>query len=417
MPTYIEIEVNRILVKRLSMKYAAVIFTAVLILGCSAVNTKESAMPVEPKIKAALLEFDKEFDTCFEWWGNIYDPQSGGFFYSLSAKNNPEKYRPYIEGTSKGIKVLKWTGILNKAPDKFKKGVIRYYQSRQDPESGFFKDPQFIGQYSHNALSRALGMSTGDLELLGAKPLYPLPYERTGENEEARKYYEHMQSPEKLTAWLDTLPWDQRTWTVGGRILAQSGNFDRLAEPLKTEMLKTITEYIQGRQSDNGFWIAPEKRDWASELSGSYKLASFFDKHGFPVPKAEEMKKTVLHHLFNSEYRGLIVLYNTVNVLSILERHTGGFDTEMKVKIIRKATDILKTMHGPDGGFVTTIGQAKNKPQGLKVAANVVESNTNSTGLAHKTRMLLYQMTTGQEGPFDHPRSGDFIEALKQQSR
>jgi hypothetical protein len=41
-----------------------------------------------------------------------------------------------------------------------------------------------------------------------------------------------------------------------------------------------------------------------------------------------------------------------------------------------------------------------------------MESNTNSTGLAHKSRNLLYELATGNDGPVPHPQGHVLVEAI-----
>ncbi|MCO8124546.1 sulfatase-like hydrolase/transferase [Stieleria sp. TO1_6] len=361
-------------------------------------------------LTAALQEFDHEFDDCFAWWGKVYDPNSGGFFYSLSSKRS-EQFGPFIEATAKAIHVLEWTGMMEQTSPKFRAGVIHYFQSRQNPATGFFYDPDYETQYSHNTLTRALGMSIGALETCGAKPLYQHPLDRIDDNAAAKEHYQHYETPETFSAWLNSLPWERRIWTVGARLRAELGVFNQLPMDKREELLSIAREFIAKRQSDNGYFVAPTD-DWTSSLSGTYKIAAFLDGTGSPIPRSTEMLSTTLDHLFHSDYQNTIVLYNTVNMLNILASNGENCDVELRVKIVRRCTELLRTMHAPDGGFLTQIGKSSPSPNGFKLADNVIESNTNATGLAHKTRLLLIQFATGVEGPHTHPKSAEFLKML-----
>ncbi|MGB7327323.1 MAG: hypothetical protein WBD31_20775 [Rubripirellula sp.] len=385
-------------------------------LASEATGTTES----KKQLDEALQELDHQFDRCFAWWGEVYDPESGGFFYSLSSKRSPQ-YGPFIEATAKAIHVLDWTGMTQQTLPRFRANVIRFFQSRQNPNTGFFRDPDYQDQYSHSMLTRALGMSIGALESCGAKPLYEHPLSRVDENTVASQHYKHYESPEAFTEWLDSLPWESRTWTVGGRLRAELGVFNQLPSEKRETLLPLARKYVARRQQDNGYFAALND-DWTSSLSGSYKIAAFLDGTGVPIPRKKEMLATTLDHLFHSHYQNSIVLYNTANMLNILNRNASdsadqesndaAFDVELRIKVVRRCTEILSTMHAEDGGFVTQIGKTAPSQNGIRLADDVNESNTNATGLAHKTRNLLIQLATGKSEPHHHQRSGDLLKAL-----
>jgi hypothetical protein len=363
-----------------------------------------------------LDALDREFDECFAWWGKVYDPDSGGCFYALSGKRaaagGEEGFGPDIEASSKLVRVLEWTGLINECPESFKKGMIRYMQERQDPESGFFRDPQHKDSYTHRTLSRATGMARNSLDKLGAEPLYPLPFERVEENAEAAEHYAHVESPEALVKWLEDLPWQSRVWTAGSHVLGLAGELNRLPEPQRSELLEVAARFVAAQQHSNGFFGTADDH-WTSKLSGTYKIASFFDKCGLDVPRSKELAQTVVEHLFSNDYRNSIVLYNTANVLNILHGRGADFSLEQRLDIVARCTEILHTMRASDGGFVTHRDHPSPEANGKLLAKNVVESNTNATGLMHKTRMLLIELLTGKPGPHGHARGGDLVQALR----
>ncbi|TWU31143.1 hypothetical protein [Novipirellula artificiosorum] len=216
------------------------------------VNEAAGTAEPEKELEEALRELDYQFDRCFAWWGEVYDPESGGFFYSISSKRNPH-YGPFIEATAKAIHVLEWTGMMQQTSPKFRAGVIRYFQSRQNMETGFFRDP---------------------------------------------------------------------------------------------------------------------------------------------------------------DYQNTIVLYNTANLLNIIQCNGETFNLELRIKIVQRSTEILSTMHAQNGGFVTQIGKASPSQNGIRLADDVLESNTNATGLAHKARNLLIQLATGKDESYLYRYSDDFLKAL-----
>ncbi len=379
---------------------------AVLVAGAAG-----PARAADADAQEALAELDALYDSCFAWWGAIYDPASGGFFYSLSARRG-EAYHPDIEATCKAVKVLAWTGVLDEAPPAFREGVVRYMQARQDAASGFFLDPQFRDQYTFHRRHRALGMATDVLQACGAAPLHPLPKAQADTNAQAAADYAHLASPEALLAWLKDLPWERRTWTSGARILGLGSDIRGRDEPLRARMAGTMRTFLLARQGEDGFWRA-EGEHWRASLSGTYKICAGFEKLGLPIPKSEALAETVLGLLETKTYDNVIVVYNTANLLGILHRNGTPLNAGLRLKIVRRCTRQLARFQAEDGGFLTQRDRPAPVQNGFRMSDPVLEANTNATGLAHKTRMLLHQLLTGQAAPHPHPRAADLIRAPK----
>ena len=366
------------------------------------------AADIDPRLQTALTDLDQQFDSCYAWWGKVYDPQSGGCYYSLSGKalreNGNKNFGPDIEATSKLVNVLHWSGILEQTPQAFKDGIIQYMQQRQDPESGFFRDPKFAKDYTAKTLNRAVGMAAGSIEKCGGSPKHPLPLERVADNEEAAQHFAHLKNVETLRTWLTTLPWEKRIWTAGSTIRTQSGTFKELEEPRRSQLLDELERFLTTKQHSDGYYGHPKDDHWWSRLSGTYKAVSMLEANDRPVPMVETLIQTVMQDLRQRTYTNLIVLYNTANILAILNRNGGNFPLEQRIEIIERATAILKQFKHSDGGFLTDTTRARPSANGkLLGKKGVMESNTNSTGLAHKTRGLLIEIVSAQQAPYPHP--------------
>ncbi len=61
---------------------------------------------------------------------------------------------------------------------------------------------------------------------------------------------------------------------------------------------------------------------------------------------------------------------------------------------------------------MTDLDRTSPTSNGRLVGLEVVESNANATGLAHKTRALLIEFLTGQTIPHQHERGVDLLNAL-----
>lgn len=341
---------------------------------------------------AVVAELDRVFDESFVWWGRVYDVESGGCFYSLSGKAaavDDQRFGPDIESLQKRVAVLEWSDLLDDAPAAFKAGVVGHLQARQDPDSGFFRDPQHVDSYTPNTRQRATGMAVGTLRRCGGEPLHPLPIDRIADNASAAEHYAFLASRAALRDWLEGLPWEEHIWTAGARLRSHIGTFWDL----------------------DGFF-GDEDSPWYARLSGTYKIAAFFDMTGMAIPRRAEMAATLRAHLRDQAYQNTIVLYNTANLLNILERNGVAFEPADRLDAIRRCTAILSRLRGPDGGFVTQFDRPSPVSNGRLVGLEVVESDTDATGLAHKTRGLLIEFLTGEPFPHPHDRGSDLLDAL-----
>ncbi|MGB7394768.1 MAG: hypothetical protein WA913_10270, partial [Pricia sp.] len=140
---------------------------------------------VEDRVLATL---DAEFNESFAWWARVYDSESGGCFYSLSAKNaapTDPRFAPDIESTSKLVGILHRGDLLESTSSDFKAKMTSFLQGRQNPASGLFRDPQHDDQYTHLTLSRVTSMALGTIGDLGGEPLYLSPLSNKEDNDEA----------------------------------------------------------------------------------------------------------------------------------------------------------------------------------------------------------------------------------------
>ena len=144
----------------------------------------------------------------------LYEPTVGGFYYSLSAKNN-EGFYPDIESTAQMLVTLTSLGLFKysdihteRFPDRFRDEITRFFLTRQDKETGFFFDTQFGKAVNESKKGRNTGQSLGRLSELGVKPLYPTPAERTMKKDGTESVLaDHYKSLRAYRAWLDSLDW------------------------------------------------------------------------------------------------------------------------------------------------------------------------------------------------------------------
>lgn len=118
-----------------------------------------------------------------DWLADLYDPETGGFYYSNSGRNH-EGYLPDIESTAQAIDLLRISGAFDEyaddanaaLPDWFKTKLISFVKGLQDP-NGYFYHPQWTRAMVDSKISRKSRDLTKGLSLLsslGASPTYDI---------------------------------------------------------------------------------------------------------------------------------------------------------------------------------------------------------------------------------------------------
>ncbi|MGB7396010.1 MAG: hypothetical protein WA913_16620, partial [Pricia sp.] len=220
-----------------------------------------------------------------------------------------------------------------------------------------------------------------------------------------------------LEAWMRELPWGVNTWEAGARLRHQWSFFRELPADQRKALSKSIERLIHEKQQPDGFFGFEGKETWGYRLSGTLKIYSFLSLADITLPQAEKVKASTLRILFNETYDNSIIVYNTANLLNILKKHGEGFDDGLRLRIVERCTELLHEMRAPDGGFVTHTHRPTPVEMGKRLGQNVVESNSNATGLAHSTRTILIEFLTGHSPPFPHPAGPALVEDLNVSSR
>ena len=97
------------------------------------------------KVLDALSDFYSLYTgESVRWIAALWDKESGGFYFSPSAKNT-DGYLPDIESTGQALGVLQDLGITPDPltfPEPFIKKTLTFLRELQDPD-GFFYQPQW----------------------------------------------------------------------------------------------------------------------------------------------------------------------------------------------------------------------------------------------------------------------------------
>ena len=132
-----------------------------------------------------IVKASKDYYAMFDsklvvWMANLYDPDTGAFYYSNSGRNTVG-FGPDIESTEQALSFLASTGVFSgignfyhNIPDWMKEALLNWLKPMQDP-NGYFYHPQWSKKDTDNHLSRRgrdLDRAVALLGICGAKPTY-----------------------------------------------------------------------------------------------------------------------------------------------------------------------------------------------------------------------------------------------------
>ena len=105
---------------------------------------REVASPAEFESFKKIHDYF-EPDKIIEWIAGIYDPESGAFYYSNSARDY-EPFRPDVESTRQATDLLVTCGGMesrNCLPDDVKRKILKFVNAMQSPIDGYFYHDQW----------------------------------------------------------------------------------------------------------------------------------------------------------------------------------------------------------------------------------------------------------------------------------
>ena len=97
-----------------------------------------------------------------DWLANLYDPEVGGFYYSISARDN-EPFLPDLESTAQAVSFLINNKVINNRnqfPEEIRRAFVNFARNMQSPVDGYFYHPQWA-QGKENLSTDRYGRDTG----------------------------------------------------------------------------------------------------------------------------------------------------------------------------------------------------------------------------------------------------------------
>ena len=348
------------------------------------------------KINEVVAELDREFDkAALDWLLGMFDGESGGIYYAASSRDN-EQFGPDIESVVQGSSAMITLGTVStdengwaRFPEWYKKASADFLQSRQDPDDGYFYDPQYREIAKKDKLERNTGFACSYLKGdLGVKPLYPTPAERlkaalaekkkTDENQKnANTGLGVYQNKESMIKWLEEISATRSSYSWGSD-LASAYNMI-----VASGQLDTVVEWLITKQnSKNGTW---EKEFNMAAVNGVLKLCGFFTPKTVIYPHFETYLESVIEFTKTFNPVTAAEVWNPLGTVRQLLKNLPDLSDEMKAKVndsiaemIHNTTVQMRKFRQPDGGFGYLMKGSSEWSNSVIVSLGLPEGDVNA---------------------------------------
>lgn len=346
-----------------------------------------------------LSELKKADELCgrsiLEWLASLYDPQSGGFYYSVSARDT-DGFLPDLESTYQAIYLLQLGGMYKTGavpeeimPREIQDGLVAFARELQDESDGYFYHPQWGKKINASRRGRDLMWAKGLINKFGGKAKYMLPEERIEKSRAAAENNggaapvidERFTSEEKFTEYLESLDFETNAWGSGNTLSAQQSQ-------IKAAGFMDLTrEYLASKQNkETGLW---GKGLNYMATNGAMKISGYFTKES-PYPNLDKMLDSVIYIIKNEGIPIYITdVWNPLVTINQAKGTYGGIKCmpkELTEKLFSALPEIIRiSVHNAmlfkkeDGAFGYNRLQGQHSSQGMIVSTGVNESDVNAT--------------------------------------
>lgn len=346
-----------------------------------------------------LMDMDEMLAAFFGWLARQYDPASGGFYYAPSSRKLAGT-GPDIESTAQALNIMVRCGLFEAMPAPMKEGLIRFFQSKQDPASGYFYDENPLMKEDEVMVARAVSYCTNALRRLGGAPLYPLPYQ-------ANRAPDYMRSPEAYAGWLASVDLCN-SWRGCDRLSTSHVYLKQLDPEERAPYLQQAFRFFADIQDPaTGLW---GDGSLYVRISGTFKLHIFYGSFGVPLPRIGPMYRSILRCLREETASDMCYIRNPIHLLSYMKP---GIPQEQLNEILSITARNMSALLRADGGFsreldhspaAPNVAQVKkgeyypDMPKPVHIGGGEVEGDMNAGTQALLIRDLSYRLA-GLEAP------------------
>lgn len=335
-------------------------------------------------------------------FAHLYDPASGAFYYSDSARDN-DGFLPDCESTEQIFCMLSRScsvsdepgGLASALPAAMREKCVRFIQSLQDPDDGYFYHPQWGKKIGSSRRGRDLTSCLGILRRFGAAPLYPTALDRIRGDVRTEDSLKppYLLSPEAMTAYLDSLKVNEQSHSAGHILSSQTAQIQAAG------LADLVCDYLDRRQNPaNGLW---EPTQNYSTLSGLIKIGAFYGPVGRSMRWGDRMLDSALDVILSRENPEVIIyIFNPFGGLGVAVKTMRGENDDALARgetpphdiaaAYRRIYDALPAMvdvtieklqkfRKPDGSYSYEQHRSAPTTQGTPVSLGVYEGDVNGT--------------------------------------
>ncbi len=375
-------------------------------------------------------------DGIYKWLASIWDKEIGGFYYSVSARDNDEvihegkayKLRPDIESTSQAFGSLRIDGIGNSYddyPKQMKDKAVKFICSCQDPEDGYFYHTQWGKNIGTSRRARDMNKGVSLVKAFGGRPIYPTANERIAElykegktEDENSTVPEHLRSKEAFIKYLEGLGINKDSYSVGHTLSSQSSQI------VAAGLAEVCYEFLNSTQYDNGLWH--ETLSYRAS-NGLMKISCAYGGLGKQMPNMKKAFGQAVEIACNNTLPlsdGITCVYNPpftmLNLFAFMKEvdDKENYDVCKKMikerapEILLKTAEKVKLYSEPDGSFSYREGYPSATSQGMRVCIpDLHESDVNANALAQGSRTMTLKALDIPPSPiFDEKDTKLFFE-------
>ena len=354
-----------------------------------------------------IVEECKKYYSMFDsklvtWMANLYDPDTGAFYYSNSGRNTIG-FGPDIESTEQALNFLASTGVFagighsySNIPDWMKEAMLNWLKPMQDP-NGYFYHPQWEKADTDNHLSRRgrdLERAVALLGICGAKPTYDTITGIKGDHtlidgtkvdsngnilvsakglltplgtscaEAVSKIVPSSADDSLITPTLRTeqgfrdylasLDIRGDSYTVGNELAAQAPQFKNRETQLKQtgagwSLVGILEEWLfENQNKENGLWYYIDESDPAYSIydgvNGLLKIGSLYNQVGMEFPCPFEAIESAIAGIYTDEVAETVCFaYNTWFAVYLIMNNVMEFSDD-KIAAAEQMAEIRQTL-------------------------------------------------------------------------
>ncbi len=370
-------------------------------------------MVKDPELRRALETFYSVYDgeKLIRWWASLYDPAEHGFYYSVSARDT-EGFHPDMESTMQVCtKVLNFyaddmTAIVN---GEMREGIIDFYRSRQDKETGYFFHPQFTREESTaNVMryTRDQDWSVNMLRYLHSSPLYPTALDRAKDKKEektdtrawepteegVRKYIAERFAEKNTEGWANALQTQCSAFEAAGML---GTVLDVLDETVNPEYGLWVSGYDETIDRYFDFRTPHQPETPYGVFTNAFKIVTMYSRGKRPVPYFENLVKNAIRTIESeAESARITYVFNPWAALGHLRMNLVNYGTpdmvvrydaiirENAVAMVKSSIHAMDPYRMEDGSFSFLPGRSAPVIYGTTVSLGVCEGDVNGNNLA-----------------------------------